>query len=239
MKFCDLTLPTAEENLACDEALLELCEMGACDEVLRFWEPNQYFVVLGYANRAETEVNLEFCRKQTIPLIRRCSGGGTVLQGPGCLNYLLILNCDGAQVLQSITGTNQYVLQRHRNTLSTLLRAPVETQGHTDLAIGGLKFSGNAQRRRQKFLLFHGSFLLHFDIQLLEKALPLPSRAPDYRRGRSHADFLLNLKIPAHRLKDALMKAWGAGETLPQLPFERIGSLVEEKYGCDEWNLKF
>jgi hypothetical protein len=35
------------------------------------------------------------------------------------------------------------------------------------------------------------------------------------------------------------MKAWGAGETLPQLPFERIGSLVEEKYGCDEWNLKF
>lgn len=239
MKCCDLTLPSAEENLACDEALLELCESGQCDEVLRFWEPNHYFVVLGYANRAGTEVNLDFCRKQTIPVLRRCSGGGTVLQGPGCLNYTLILRSNGSKPLQSITGTNEYVLRRHQDTLSTLLRAPVEKKDHTDLAIGGLKFSGNAQRRRQKCLLFHGSFLLHLDIALLEKTLPFPSRQPDYRSGRSHADFLMNLKVPAHLLKSALVKAWSASDTLPALPFEPIGRLVEERYGRDEWNLKF
>jgi lipoate-protein ligase A len=239
VKCCDLTLPSAEENLACDEALLELCESGECDEVLRFWEPNQYFVVLGYANRARTEVNLEFCRAQTIPVLRRCSGGGTVLQGPGCLNYTLILRVNGSKPLQSITGTNEYVLRLHQDTLSTLLGAPVEKKGHTDLAIGGLKFSGNAQRRRQKCLLFHGSFLLHLDIALLEKTLPFPSRQPDYRSGRSHADFLMNLKVPAHLLKGALVKSWSASDTLPALPFEPIGRLVEERYGRDEWNLKF
>jgi lipoate-protein ligase A len=239
VKCCDLTLPSAEENLACDEALLELCESGECDEVLRFWEPNQYFVVLGYANRAATEVNLDFCRAQAIPVLRRCSGGGTVLQGPGCLNYTLILRCSGSKPLQSITGTNEYVLRRHQDTLSTLLGAPVEKKGHTDLAIGGLKFSGNAQRRRQKCLLFHGSFLLHLDIALLEKTLLYPSRQPDYRSGRSHADFLMNLKVPAHLLKSAMVKAWNASETLPALPFEPIGRLVEERYGRDKWNLKF
>lgn len=239
VNYCDLTLPTPEENLACDEALLELCETGACDEVLRFWEPNQYFVVLGYANRAGSEVNLDFCRNQTIPVLRRCSGGGTVLQGPGCLNYTLILRTDACPALQSITGTNELVLQRHQQTLSTLLRAPVEKKGYTDLAIGGLKFCGNAQRRRQKFLLFHGSFLLHLDIQLLEKALPFPSRQPEYRGRRSHTDFLMNLKVPAPLLKGALLKAWKAVGSLPSWPSEAVGRLVEQRYGRDEWNLKF
>jgi lipoate---protein ligase len=239
VKYCDLTLPAAEDNLACDEVLLDLCESGACDEVLRFWEPNQYFVVVGYANRTTTEVNLDFCRKQTIPVLRRCSGGGTVLQGPGCLNYSLILRCDACRSLHSISGTNEFVLQRHQQTLSTVLRAPVEKKGHTDLAIGGLKFCGNAQRRRQRFLLFHGSFLLHLDIGLMERTLPLPSRQPDYRTDRSHADFLMNLNVPAPLLKEALQKAWGATEALAQLPFEPIAALVEQRYGRDEWNLKF
>ena len=239
VNYCDLTLPTPEENLACDEALLELCETGACDEVLRFWEPNQYFVVLGYANRAGSEVNLDFCRNQTIPVLRRCSGGGTVLQGPGCLNYTLILRTDACPALQGITGTNEFVLQRHQEALSTLLRASVEKKGHTDLAIGGLKFSGNAQRRRRTFLLFHGSFLLHLDIQLLGKALPLPSRQPEYRSGRSHIDFLVNLKVPAPLLKGTLLKAWKAAASLPALPLEAVARLVEQRYGRDEWNFKF
>src|SRR5436190_19232616 len=239
VKYCDLTLRSAEENLACDEALLDFCQSGGCDGVLRFWEPNNYFVALGYANRAATEVNLEFCRSQTIPVLRRCTGGGTVLQGRGCLNYSLILKCDVSPSLQSITGTNEFVLKRHQEILSTLLRAPVEKRGHTDLAIGGLKFSGNAQRRRQKFLLFHGSFMLHLDISLIEKALPFPSRQPDYRTDRSHSDFLMNLKISSHLLKTALRGAWAASDTLVELPFEAIAKLIEQKYGCDEWNLKF
>src|ERR1035441_2815400 len=94
MKLCDLTLPTPEENLACDEVLLDLCEAGGSDEVLRFWAPPQYFVVVGYANKAATEVNLPVCRELVIPVLRRCTGGGTVLQGPGVLNYSLILRID-------------------------------------------------------------------------------------------------------------------------------------------------
>ena len=59
--------------------------------MLRFWEPNKPFVVVGYANQAAREVDLEACRKLGIPVFRRCTGGGTVLQGPGCLNYSLDL----------------------------------------------------------------------------------------------------------------------------------------------------
>jgi lipoate-protein ligase A len=238
MFICDLTLPTPEENLACDEVLLELCERGAAGGLLRFWEPAQYFVVVGYANKAGTEADLAYCRQNRIPVLRRCSGGGTVVQGPGCLNYTLILPVDSDRALAGIPATNDFVLGRHQAALTPLLRAPVERQGHTDLAISGLKFSGNAQRRRQRFLLFHGSFLLHLDIGLVEKALPLPSKQPHYRANRSHSDFLTNLKVPSRLIKAALAEAWQAATPLGAIPLEQIRRLAEEKYRSDQWNLR-
>jgi lipoate-protein ligase A len=240
MRQCDLTLATPEENLAADEALLDVCEAGgpATEGVLRLWEPAQYFVVVGYANEVAREVNLDFCQQHSIAVLRRCSGGGTVLQGPGCLNYSLILPIQPG-ALESIPATNEFILGRHQDALTALLQAPVEMQGHTDLAIGGLKFSGNSQRRRKDFLLFHGCFLLHLDIGLVEKALRLPSRQPAYRLNRSHTDFLVNLRLPAHIVKATLAKTWGATEVLPTLPLDQISRLACDKYSLAEWNAKF
>jgi len=239
MHYCDLTLATPEENLACDETLLELCEGGQLGELLRVWEPPRYFAVVGYGGKTESEVDLAFCRQNTIPILRRCTGGGTVLQGPGCLNYSLILRIEQSGPVDSIPATNKYILDRHRAALAALLGAHVEMQGQTDLAIGGLKFSGNSQRRKKLFLLFHGSFLLHLDISLVQKALPLPARQPPYRGNRSHIDFLMNVKVPAHSLKDTLRTAWNATELLEQIPLERISALAESKYATSEWNFKF
>jgi lipoate-protein ligase A len=237
MNYCDITLPTAEENLACDEALLDLCEEGLPNDVLRFWEPSQYFVVLGYANKVVEEARREFCEFNGIPVLRRCTGGGAVLQGPGVLNYSLVLRAEGE--LHSIPSTNNFILKRHQTALAAILNAPVEIQGHTDLAIGSLKFSGNSQRRKKRFLLFHGSILLHLDIDLVEKALPFPSRQPDYRFGRSHSDFLLNLKVPSELIKNTLRKIWNANRQLDEFPIQQIALLAREKYSQPGWNLKF
>lgn len=239
MKYIDLTLPSPDENLACDEALLDLCEEGWESEILRFWEPRGYFVVVGYANKTAAEVNLAFCRENGIPVLRRCSGGGTVLQGPGCLNYSLILEITESGPLRSIAEANAFILNRQRTALEPLLDAPVEILGHADLAIGSHKFSGNAQRRKRKFLLFHGAFLLQFDIPLIEKALRMPSKQPDYRRNRSHAEFLTNLNLPSSVLKSALQKAWSAKTPLPNILGEKISELTRQKYATEEWNLKF
>jgi len=239
MLACDLTLPSPQENLACDEALLDLCEKGEADELLRLWEPSQYFVVVGYGNRVRSEVSLPFCQQHTIPIFRRCTGGGTVLQGPGVLNYSLVLRAHSSGPAHTISAANNFILKRHQAALVALLRAPVEIRGHTDLAIGGLKFSGNSQRRGKDHLLFHGSFLLHFDVKLVEKVLPMPSRTPDYRLGRSHSDFLMNLKIPASLIKRSLLQAWDAKDQLAEIPLEQITRLARHKYGSDAWNFKF
>jgi lipoate-protein ligase A len=239
MNYLDLTLPSPEENLACDEALLDLCEQGLAEETLRLWEFPRPFVVVGYANRVAREVNVPFCRQNGLPILRRCSGGGTVLQGRGCLNYALVLRIEESGPLRSIASTNQFVLERNRSILQSLLQAPVCIRGHTDLALGALKFSGNSQRRKRNALLFHGTFLLEFDLALIERALRFPSRQPDYRANRSHADFLVNLPIPARDLGRALRDGWQADAPPREIPHEYIGRLAREKYAAKEWTWKF
>lgn len=211
MKILDWTLPTPEENLALDEALLERAESHDAGEVLRFWESKVPFVVLGYSNSAETEVRVETCRERNIPVLRRISGGGTVLQGPGCLCYALILSSARPGVAQGVRRTNETVMEIHRAALSDLLQKNVAVSGHTDLALGGRKFSGNSQRRKKNFVLFHGTFLHRgLDLSGMEAALSMPSREPEYRRGRAHGAFLTTLDISPTRIKRALARAWNA-----------------------------
>jgi lipoate-protein ligase A len=239
VNYLDLTLPTPEENLACDEALLEQCEEGLADEMLRVWESPRHFVVVGYANKVATEVNVPFCRQNGLPIRRRCSGGGTVLQGRGCLSYALILRIDESGPLRSISSTNQFVLERHRAILEGLLHGPVHIRGHTDLALGGLKFSGNSQRRKRRALVFHGAFLIGFDVALIERALLMPSKEPDYRANRSHSDFLVNLPVSAREVTLALRRGWQADTPPREIPLERIRKLAREKYATAEWTWRF
>lgn len=239
MKTVDLTLSTPEHNLACDETLLEWSESSHSDGILRFWEPRDFFVVLGYGNQMGREVNIAACRESGIPILRRVSGGGTVLQGPGCLNYSLVLKIESAPELAGIGEANAWIMNRQRAVLETLLNQPVSIQGTTDLTVGNLKCSGNAQRRLKTHLLFHGTFLLNMDLKRVESALSMPSRQPDYRQGRPHGQFLTNIKIQAADLKQELMRAWNVIEPLKDVPWDLITRLVDEKYSRREWNEKF
>ena len=250
MNFLDLTFSTPAENLACDECLLDWREEDGGEEILRFWESSEPFIVVGYANKIEAEVDVPQCNN--IPIFRRCSGGGTVLQGPGCLNYALILRIQANSPLSTISGANQFIMERNRAAIQSVLgECLTQIQGHTDLAIQGpgrthdrqgivfRKFSGNSQRRHKNFLLFHGTFLLNFDLALVGRCLKFPSRQPDYRENRSHNDFLANLNLPAAAVKTALRNVWNAQAVLAEPPLARISKLAREKYAKSEWNRKF
>lgn len=250
MKLFDRTFPSPAENLAADEALLDWREENGGEEILRVWESPEPFVVVGYANKIATEVNIANCEKRKIPVFRRCSGGGTVLQGRGCLNYALILRMTENLPFAGISSANQFIMERNRAAIQCLhpafnIDGPVfnisviSIRGHTDLAIGDLKFSGNSQRRRKNYLLFHGTFLLNFNLALAAEFLQMPSKQPDYRGNRSHAEFLMNLNLSADEVKSALQQFWKADSLLENPPLEKISQLAREKYSTREWNYKF
>jgi lipoate-protein ligase A len=228
-----------EWELACDEVLLERCEAGEirAQGILRFWEPNAPFIVIGYSNKAALEANA-LAGMGRIPVLRRCSGGGSVLQGPGCLNYALVLPIDATPEFASITDTNCFIMSRNRDAIAPLVDGEVRVEGYTDLTLNGRKFSGNSQRRKNHCLLFHGTFLLQCDFELMEKVLPFPPRTPEYRKGRKHSEFLTTLSLSAERVKDALIQAWNAKTPLTDIPLARIEALIDKKYSRMEWNFR-
>ena len=239
MKYLELTFADGPRNLACDELLLMLCEAGAADEILRLWEPREYFVVLGHSNRIRVEINIAACTAESVPILRRSSGGGAVLQGPGCLNYSLLLRNTRRGAFGDIAQSFKRVLEPHRRLLSRMLSRHVEIQGISDLTLAGRKFSGNSQHRKPAYTLFHGTFLIGLDFSLMEKCLRIPSRRPDYRCSRPHSEFLTHLPIEPARLRERLRHEWGADEEFGSLPANELDLLVRERYERPEWNLKF
>jgi lipoate-protein ligase A len=239
MQYIELTLPDPASNLACDEALVELFEARrATDGLLRIWEPENYFVVLGHSNRIESEVDLAACESERVSIFRRLSGGGTVIQGPGCLNYSLILR-NGADIPLGIAESFQVVLEHHKQCLEEMIGDRVEIAGVSDLVIDHRKFSGNSQYRKRRFTLVHGTFLLNLDPAIVARCLRLPSKQPAYRQNRSHGCFMRNLHLDPMNVRRALRAVWSATDQFTEVPNAMIADLKKSRYGRPDWTCKF
>ena len=189
------TYDSPKENISIDETLLRLVDKGNYPKgILRIWESDAYFVVLGLSKKIKDDVNEHNCHADGIPILKRCSGGGTVLQGPGCFNYGYILPISLAPELASLHLTTEYILNKVIHALSYKFKS-IELKGISDLVINNIKFSGNAQRRLKHSILFHGTILYDFDLSLVTKYLKLPPIQPEYRQQRPHEDFIQNIPM--------------------------------------------
>jgi lipoate-protein ligase A len=238
MKLLHLTLDSPAENLALDEALLETAELSErFPEVLRIWEPLAPLTVVGRSSPVETEVNLEFCRSLDIPILRRCSGGQTIVTGPGCLMYAVLLDYRLRPELRMLENAHQFVMA-HMQTAIQGLGMPVEQSGTSDLTLGGRKFSGNSLRCKRNWLVYHGTLLCDFDVELIAKCLGKPIRQPEYRQHRSHLEFLTQLPTTTAILANAIQTQWSANAPLKTWPQSMTRQLAEEKYSRQQWNFK-
>lgn len=201
----DYSFSDPMDNLCYDDALLSLAESGTCQAALRFWESHVSFVVLGRSGDPAYDLHREVVRKAKVKVFRRSSGGGTVVQGRGCLNYAVVL---------PKVGRWQDVRTSYCE-ISTWLLSVLQEQGVkgvykpiSDLAVGGRKFSGNAQRRSRNFILQHGTLLYDFDLGCISRWLAQPRDQPPYRANRSHSDFVTNVSFNPHVLKARLASAF-------------------------------
>jgi lipoate-protein ligase A len=194
MQIIKRAVKSPEENISLDESLLLKAENGEIGETLRFWESSEYFVCLGKAGKEEEECFTERCKKDGIKILKRISGGGTVLQGPGCLNYSAVISYDRDKRFKNINDTYRIILGSAADSFKEKGRE-VEFLPVCDLAIDGKKISGNAQARKKKYFLLHGTVLYDFDINKISEYLKHPPKEPDYRKQRPHSDFVANILL--------------------------------------------
>jgi lipoate---protein ligase len=178
------------ENVALDEAMAR----SAASEgraALRLWWATDPTVVIGRSEDPEVVANLEGCRSLGIEVIRRVSGGGTVLQMPGVLNYSLTASSPALFDIRRTFAVGAGYLVR----VLSAFGVEAHQRGISDVAVGELKISGNAMAKRWGAVLLHGTLLCDLDLDLVESCLRHPPREPDYRKGRSHRDFVTTLRL--------------------------------------------
>lgn len=210
MLLKDISLPTPQENLALDEDLFRSADKHGDVEYLRFWESPVYFIVLGRIGKEEEDVDLAAANSDGIPVLRRSSGGGTVVQGPGCLNYTLVLSKHKYPALNDLRRSYAWISAKVIEALKPLgVEAIFRPTSDIALADSEKKFSGNAQHRGKTHIFHHGTILYNFELERIARYLRMPKDVPAYRKGRSHKDFITNIPIEAARFKTSLAKVFG------------------------------
>lgn len=237
MKLLNLTLESPFANVALDEALLENAEQKILDcHILRLWEPKSPMVVLGRSSPIQTEVDIEACKLDGVPIIRRCSGGATILSAPGCLMYAVLLSYDVYPQLRMLDAAHQFVMSKIQLAISDLGIA-TQFQGTCDLTIGNRKVSGNALRCKRNWFIYHGTLICkNMNLDSISKYLGSPKRQPDYRQKRSHEDFLTAIPVDSDDMRVSLIKTWRCHQELTEWPKATTESLVAIKYKKEDWN---
>ena len=240
MRLLDLSYPDPESNLALDEALLDEAEAGRGQETLRIWKSPVRFAVLGVSQKAGEEVHRDACVRDGVPILRRCSAGGCVLQGPGCLNFTLILDQRHRPEIATVRGSYCYIFDRLKASFAAAGVAILH-QGSSDLVVAGRKVSGNAQRRKKRFILHHGTLLYGADLCRIEAYLKEPKDRPEYRGDKTHEDFVGNIALGREGLIDCLVRAFPptvvtAGPSEDELSIAQ--TLAQTKYADAAWTFR-
>ena len=155
-----------------------------------------------------------------------------MLQGPGCLNFSLVLSLDRRPELRDTSKGFRAILERTARALEV---DGLSLEGISDLALGDRKISGNAQKRRRRALLHHGTLLHHFNVERVARWLRDPEKQPEYRKGRPHGAFLGNLPAAPEDLRSRLARAWGASPPRGAWKMPSLDHLISEKYGNSAW----
>jgi lipoate-protein ligase A len=238
-------------DLALEESLQLGLEEGTSPPTWRLWQARVPALVLGTGQVAEHELYQDAAGAAGVPILRRHSGGGAVLVGPGVINYSGFYRIAELPGAQTIAGAMTAVL---RPVMEVLVRMGVQVreEGLSDLVVEGdggrlRKIAGNAQARKRVSVVVHGTLLANPDWRLLERLIRFPTRPPTYRGERSHREFLTSLSEAgvkhdliafAASLGAVLRGSNITSETPTDEESRRADRLCETKYGRAEWNLR-
>lgn len=161
---------------------------------LRIHEPRDVRLVIGRGQDPRRELHHEVARADGVAIHRRVSGGGAVVLAPGMVIIAVRLR-------NTLFGTACWfdlVNQALAPALGRLCGILPSCRGHGDLALLGgdgqpRKILGASLRQTARTVYYLGVLLVADQQRLMERYLRPPSREPEYRLGRGHADFCTHL----------------------------------------------
>ncbi|KAK9146462.1 hypothetical protein Sjap_006365 [Stephania japonica] len=178
-------------------------------------------VVMGIAGKPSELLELEVVMEDQIPVVRRFTGGGTVIVDSGTIFATFICNKDDVHGVQPyprpiMHWTSLLYMQVFQGTADFHLR-------ENDYVFGNHKFGGNAQSITKNRWVHHTSFLWDYEVKNMAY-LKLPTRAPEYRSARGHTDFICRMKdyLPKSEFFEKTIASVGSHFSLRPIKLEAV-----------------
>jgi lipoate-protein ligase A len=239
-------------NMAIDEAILTARVANRVPNTLRLyrWQPSA--VSIGKNQNPQNELYLDACRKHSVDVVRRISGGGTVFHSAEN-EVTYSVTTQTTNLGKDIPATYQRIYAAITDALR-LLGIPADyntgdQKNCPNLTVNGKKISGSAQVIRKGIVLQHGTLLLNVDFEKMFTLLRVPwaktcmqvataakNKITSIHETLGHA---VSAETASNTLSVGFKNAFGIQLTNGELtPFELelAEQLCKEKYATGDWN---
>ena len=142
-------------------------------ESLVLLSPTDPYVCIGYHQDLAREVDVEFCRDNSIPIFRREVGGGGVYLDNDQLFYQLVIHKDSPLAPQDKASFYRKFLQPPIDTYREIGIA-AEYKPVNDIVTNNRKISGNGAGEIGDFLVLVGNLILDFNYDMMSRVLRVP-----------------------------------------------------------------
>ncbi|MGZ3535411.1 MAG: lipoyl protein ligase domain-containing protein [Thermodesulfobacteriota bacterium] len=213
-RLLDTGARSGAENMALDEALLELKAGEKIPPTLRFLQFSNPTVLVGHHQSVEEEVRLDYCKSQGIEINRRLTGGGALYWGRKELGWEIYISKKDPR----IPGRIEDLYKRMGEAGSLGLRhlgVRAYFRPRNDIEIQGRKISGTGGTELSGAVLFQGTLLVDFDVDEMLRALRIPTEKLQDKEIESVKERVTCLRWemgrtpPLQTIKGALVKGFG------------------------------
>jgi len=247
-RYLETGYQDAYTNMAIDEAITHFARKLRKPTVRFYgWKPPA--ISIGYFQGIKEEVELEKCKELGVDVVRRITGGGAVFHDAE-LTYSFVCTERSAILPKNI-------IESYKSVCNSLILGFKEIGLEAsfiplnDIIVGGKKISGNAQTRREKTVLQHGTILMEVDIEKMFSMLLVPDEKlkgkliEDIKQRVTSVEQQKKEKISFEKLAEAMKKGFEQNynvtlnkEELTKEEMELAGKIRKERFSSEEWNFK-
>ncbi|MGZ3633461.1 MAG: lipoyl protein ligase domain-containing protein [Parachlamydiaceae bacterium] len=185
-------------------------------------------IVMGISGKQSQHICPNRIQQDPIPIIRRFSGGGTVIVDEQTLFYTLI----GNRSMLTVPCYPNELLHWTETLYRPAFKNIEFALRDNDYVIQDKKFGGNAQYLAKERWLHHSSLLWDYHHDMMDYLL-MPPKMPNYRKLRAHSEFLCRLCDHFHSqdtFHQSMIAALQQQFTLIPTPFESIEQILKKDF---------
>jgi lipoate-protein ligase A len=195
------------------EAVALAISRGLSPNTLLLCQPASSYVCLGFHQDLEREIDVEYCGRMGLPIIRRSQGGGATYLNSDQIFYQVVARKESIAIPPRVEDLFEKFL-RAPVQVYRRLGLPAEFKPVNDVVVRGRKISGNGAGLIDSTVVLVGNIILDLDYDAMSHVLRVPNEKFRDKMAKSMSEWVTSLKremgyIPeGDKVKRLLMEAF-------------------------------